>query len=216
MQRAEEGRGLTSPEFAVMVAYAKIALTEDLVGSSLPDDPWFARTLRGYFPRQLVERYGDRLDTHPLRREIITTCLVNEMVNRGGITFAFRVRGGDRGRPGAGGPGLHGVPRGVRPARLHGGRRGARQPRRHRGADLALPGLPAAPRPVGALVPAGAAAGRLDIGAEIARFAPVVAQLEPLLPELLVGDEHKTLQAEAKRSSASASRSGSPCAVPDC
>ena len=61
-QRAEEGRGLTSPEFAVLVAYAKIALTEDLVGSALPDDPWFARTLRGYFPRQLVERYGDRLE----------------------------------------------------------------------------------------------------------------------------------------------------------
>ncbi|MGZ4626681.1 MAG: NAD-glutamate dehydrogenase, partial [Kineosporiaceae bacterium] len=57
--RAEEGRGLTSPEFAVLVAYAKIALTEDLVATSLPDDPWFLATLRSYFPQELVERYGD-------------------------------------------------------------------------------------------------------------------------------------------------------------
>ena len=89
-ERAEQGRGLTSPEFAVLVAYSKIALTEDLVASRLPDEEWFTRTLRSYFPTPVVERYGDRLGTHPLEREIITTCLVNEMVNRGGITFAFR------------------------------------------------------------------------------------------------------------------------------
>ncbi len=33
-ERAEQGRGLTSPEFAVLVAYSKIALTEDLVAST--------------------------------------------------------------------------------------------------------------------------------------------------------------------------------------
>ena len=49
--------------------------------------------------------------------------------------------------------------------------------------------------------------GRLDIGEEIARFSPVVAELEPRLPELLVGDEHKTLQEDAHASSGRASRS---------
>jgi NAD-specific glutamate dehydrogenase len=29
--------------------------------------------------------------THPLRREIITTSIVNEMVNTSGITFPFRL-----------------------------------------------------------------------------------------------------------------------------
>ena len=57
---------------------------------------------------QLVERYGDRLASHPLRREIITTCLVNEMVNRGGITFAFRAQEETARLTGAGGPGVHG------------------------------------------------------------------------------------------------------------
>ncbi|MGN6300873.1 MAG: NAD-glutamate dehydrogenase domain-containing protein, partial [Angustibacter sp.] len=91
-RRQDEGLGLTSPEFSVLVAYSKITLADDLLASSLPDDPWFAATLRSYFPSQVVERYGDRLQQHPLRREIVTTSLVNNMVNRGGITFAFRVQ----------------------------------------------------------------------------------------------------------------------------
>jgi glutamate dehydrogenase len=88
--RETDGVGLTSPEFAVLVAYAKISLGNALLQSDLPDDPWFERVLRGYFPSRLVQAYGDRLDSHPLRRQIVTTCLVNDMVNRGGITFGFR------------------------------------------------------------------------------------------------------------------------------
>ncbi len=91
-RRRDEGLGLTSPEFSVLVAYSKITLADDLLASSLPDDPWFTSTLRAYFPPELVERYGDRLTQHPLRREIVTNALVNNMVNRGGITFAFRVQ----------------------------------------------------------------------------------------------------------------------------
>ncbi|MFP5335552.1 MAG: NAD-glutamate dehydrogenase [Actinomycetes bacterium] len=89
-ERIENRLGLTSPEFSVLVAYAKIALADALLATPLPDDPWFQRVLRDYFPAPLVERYPDRLGDHPLRREIITTCLVNEIVNRGGITFAYR------------------------------------------------------------------------------------------------------------------------------
>ena len=91
-RRQGEDVGLTSPEFSLLAAYAKLTLSEDLLASDLPDDPWFASTLRDYFPAELVGRYDDRLAAHPLRREIITTSLVNNMVNRGGITFAFRVQ----------------------------------------------------------------------------------------------------------------------------
>lgn len=89
-RRDEQGRGLTSPEFSVLVAYSKIALTADVLASSIPDEPWFQGVLERYFPRQLVERYADRLQAHPLRREIITTWVANDLVNRGGITFCFR------------------------------------------------------------------------------------------------------------------------------
>ncbi len=88
--RQERHVGLTSPELAVLVAYSKMTLATRLLGTTLPDEPWFRRLLRDYFPQPLVEQYGDRLESHPLCREIVTTCLVNDMVNRGGITFATR------------------------------------------------------------------------------------------------------------------------------
>lgn len=89
--RVAAGEGLTSPELSVLAAYAKIELTKALTNSDLADDPYFSGTLRRYFPKQLVERFEDQLDTHPLRREIISTVVANDIINIGGITFAFRV-----------------------------------------------------------------------------------------------------------------------------
>ena len=91
-KRAHDGLGLKSPEFSVLVAYAKLALKEDILASSIPDDPYFERTLADYFPPQIRENYHDELAGHPLRREIVTNAVVNSMVNRGGITFAFRAQ----------------------------------------------------------------------------------------------------------------------------
>lgn len=88
--RIAEGRGLTRPEFAVLVAYAKLALKADLAQTDLAEDPWFAATLAEYFPTPIREAYADDLDGHPLRTEIIVNSVVNSMVNRGGITFASR------------------------------------------------------------------------------------------------------------------------------
>ncbi|MEO8517954.1 MAG: NAD-glutamate dehydrogenase domain-containing protein, partial [Dermatophilaceae bacterium] len=89
-RRHEAGSGLRSPEIAVLAAYAKLALKKDLLDSALPDEPWFQTTLTKYFPNPIRERYQSKLPGHPLRREIITNGVVNSMVNRGGITFAFR------------------------------------------------------------------------------------------------------------------------------
>ncbi|MFV0461730.1 MAG: NAD-glutamate dehydrogenase [Nostocoides sp.] len=89
-KRFAEGHGLTSPEFSVLVAYAKLGIKDDLLAGSLPDDPWFTQTLADYFPVAMQQAYGPSLQTHPLRREIITNAVANSLVNRGGITFAFR------------------------------------------------------------------------------------------------------------------------------
>jgi glutamate dehydrogenase len=89
-ERLEQGQGLTSPELSVLAAYAKIELATALRDSDLADDPWFRQTLRAYFPKQLRNRFDAELDTHPLRREIIATVVANDMINLGGITFAFR------------------------------------------------------------------------------------------------------------------------------
>lgn len=89
-RRQKDGLGLASPEFSVLVAYAKLYLKNQLIGSSLPDDPWFDATLAEYFPKALRGKYAEQIAAHPLRREIITNAVVNSMVNRGGITFAYR------------------------------------------------------------------------------------------------------------------------------
>ncbi|KQR82689.1 glutamate dehydrogenase [Arthrobacter sp. Leaf337] len=89
-ERLAQGQGLTSPELSVLAAYAKIELATALRESDLADDPWFRQTLRSYFPKQLRERFDVELDSHPLRREIIATVVANDMINLGGITFAFR------------------------------------------------------------------------------------------------------------------------------
>ncbi|WP_407318673.1 NAD-glutamate dehydrogenase [Isoptericola halotolerans] len=88
--RIEQQQGLTRPEFAVLMAHAKLALKADLTESDLADDPWFTRTLAAYFPREIREGYADDLPSHPLAREIVVNAVVNSMVNRGGISFAFR------------------------------------------------------------------------------------------------------------------------------
>ncbi|MPV38936.1 NAD-glutamate dehydrogenase [Georgenia subflava] len=89
-QRAEDGRGLTSPEFAVLVAYSKLALKADLIRSGLPDDPWFGRTLTEYFPPALREAWAADVGEHPLRRDIVVNSVAGSVVNRGGITFVYR------------------------------------------------------------------------------------------------------------------------------
>ena len=90
-ERAAQGQPLTGPELSVLTAYAKIQLSAALVDSHLADDPWFHRTLSQYFPAQIRERFDDKLDTHPLRREIIATVVANQIINYGGIAFAYRV-----------------------------------------------------------------------------------------------------------------------------
>jgi glutamate dehydrogenase len=88
--RVLTGKGLTTPELAVLAAYAKIELARELTEGGLSDDPWFSQTLRGYFPKQVSARFGKHLSTHPLRREIVATVVANDMINMGGIAFAFR------------------------------------------------------------------------------------------------------------------------------
>jgi glutamate dehydrogenase len=89
--RFTAGTGLTSPEFAVLLSYVKIGLEDEINGSTLPDEDWTHETLVDYFPTPLRDRYEALMPEHALRREIVTTQLVNQAVNRGGITFVHRV-----------------------------------------------------------------------------------------------------------------------------
>jgi glutamate dehydrogenase len=90
-ERKLRGDALTSPELAVLLAYSKMWLSDQLVESDLPDDPWVATALARYFPLALSERFASVLPRHPLRREIIATHVLNSMINRVGITFVHRL-----------------------------------------------------------------------------------------------------------------------------
>ena len=89
--RREAGRGLTAPELSVLLAYTKIVLAQELVATDLPDDPFLRSNLYGYFPSKMRQAYRDRMESHPLRREIIVTQVVNDLVNGAGITFYHRL-----------------------------------------------------------------------------------------------------------------------------
>ncbi|MCC6887091.1 MAG: NAD-glutamate dehydrogenase [Hyphomicrobiales bacterium] len=83
--------GLTRPELSVLLAYAKLALKDELLESEVPDDPYLARELARYFPAPLAERFPDTLAHHRLSREIIATQLANSMINRGGPQFVVLI-----------------------------------------------------------------------------------------------------------------------------
>lgn len=83
-EREKRSEGLTRPELAVLLAYAKLSLHDALLASDVPDDLYLNSELVRYFPQALRERYGEEIANHKLRREIVATQLANAIVNRGG------------------------------------------------------------------------------------------------------------------------------------
>ncbi|KQO61843.1 NAD-glutamate dehydrogenase [Methylobacterium sp. Leaf88] len=90
-ERMRKGEGLTRPEYAVLLAYAKLALYDALLASPAPNDPYFDRELQRYFPAALRQHFPDAVNGHRLRREIISTALSNIIVNRGGPSLVTRL-----------------------------------------------------------------------------------------------------------------------------
>jgi glutamate dehydrogenase len=90
-ERQAAGSGLRAPEFAVMIAYTKNADVVEVLDSDLPDDPALESDLMAYFPPGVRERFPDAIRSHRLRREIVATTIVNNMVNLAGISFDHRM-----------------------------------------------------------------------------------------------------------------------------
>ena len=86
-ERRRAGRGMERPELSLLVAYGKRLLARALETSDFVDEPWLERDLREYFPPAVVERFGDLLGEHPLRRELICMVNANSVVNALGPTF---------------------------------------------------------------------------------------------------------------------------------
>ena len=192
--RGAAHEGLTSPELAILAAYAKISLTEDLEDAGLAADPWFAQYAIDYFPALLRQRFAERIAAHPLRDDIITTVVVNNLINDGGISVVYRAC----------------EETGASPLEVV----------RAATAATAIFDLPAFWSAVNRLdnqVPTTSQdalhhesrrlldrsirwflqtrGGAIDVSAEVARFAPAVTELAPLVPGALVGIERARWEA---------------------
>jgi len=91
-QRAAVKRGLTRPELAVLLAYAKNSVYAELLNSDLPDAPELEAELMAYFPQRMRKLAPDDLKAHRLRREIIATAVTNAMINRMGPSFVVEMQ----------------------------------------------------------------------------------------------------------------------------
>lgn len=91
-RRQQAGEGLTRPELSVLLAYSKLAIYDELISSNMPDGDYFDNELTRYFPQPMQKKYGKEIDSHQLRREIITTAVSNSIANRMNGTFFFRMK----------------------------------------------------------------------------------------------------------------------------
>jgi glutamate dehydrogenase len=197
-QREAAGQGMCTPEMAVVAAWVKITLTEMIEDSTLPDESWFQRVLSEYFPPAIAAHPDLDLLAHPLHREIITTWVVNDMVNRGGTTYVHRAM----------------EETGTDPAQIARAYAISRE-------VFDLPRLWADIEALDNVVPTSAQHAayseirRLldratrwlvdvrfpisDVAGEIERFAPTVRELSDRIPELLCGYERENLYSDTDR-----------------
>jgi glutamate dehydrogenase len=92
IERKANGQGLTRPEIAILLAYCKMFLKQDILASSLPEDPHFIRHLKMAFPKIIYDKYLPQMKAHSLRREIIATQLAKSITDHMGVNFIERLQ----------------------------------------------------------------------------------------------------------------------------
>ena len=193
-ERRGERRGLSSPELATIMAYTKIQLYMQLLDSDLPEDPSLVADLQRYFPQPLPERYAEQMRDHRLRRELVATIVSNQLVDRAGMTFAFRL--GEE--TGASAPALaraYAVAREVFSMRDFWAEVEALDNQIEAGTQLAVltEGRRLVERAARWLVRARGRA-EMDVAATTARFAPGARVLAESVPGVLQGDDRESFQ----------------------
>lgn len=92
LDRKAAGLSLTRPEIAILLAYTKIIIKQEILKSKLPEDPFLSQIVDTAFPKSLKKKYQHAMNEHRLKRDIIATQLSNEIVNEMGITFVYRLQ----------------------------------------------------------------------------------------------------------------------------
>ena len=92
IERKTNNKPLTRPEIAMLMAYCKMYLKQDILKTDVPEDSYFDQYLLTAFPKPLREKYPTLMKEHSLRREIVATQLCKSMTDRMGINFVDRLQ----------------------------------------------------------------------------------------------------------------------------
>ena len=92
LERKTNNKPSTRPEIAMLLAYSKMYLKQDILASDVPEDPYFEKFLLTAFPKPLRDKYFPQMREHSLRREIIATQLCKSITDRMGINFVERLQ----------------------------------------------------------------------------------------------------------------------------
>jgi glutamate dehydrogenase len=91
-ERKARKQGITRPELAVVLSYAKIDVYNALNASGETMEDFLKAHPMRYFPEVLRRRYGDFIPVHRLSPQILATLIANDIVNRMGPAFVKRVQ----------------------------------------------------------------------------------------------------------------------------
>lgn len=92
LERKASGGSLTGPELAVLLAYSKINLKQQILKSDLPEDSFLQDIQETAFPPTICKKYKAEIEKHQLRRELFATQMSNHIINHMGLTFIFRLQ----------------------------------------------------------------------------------------------------------------------------
>ncbi len=85
---ARGASGLTRPELAVLMAYAKLALKRALLEAvEFSRDVWVRAFVGDYFPTPVTLHYQERVKVHPLGRDIAVSVICNKVIDQAGAAF---------------------------------------------------------------------------------------------------------------------------------
>ncbi|CAO5682184.1 MAG: NAD-specific glutamate dehydrogenase [Holosporales bacterium] len=88
-QRHIEKKSFTRPELAILISYAKLHLYQEILNSF--DTSSYEFLLNDYFPKVIVDHFKNDLTNHPLKREIISTYIANDIINHLGMSFVYEI-----------------------------------------------------------------------------------------------------------------------------
>lgn len=83
----DEHGAIVRPVLGIVLSFAKIFLTHQILQSNLVNEPFFEHYLYKYFPKSLYPTFEKEVLAHPLKKEIIATTAANIIIDNAGIRF---------------------------------------------------------------------------------------------------------------------------------